>query len=543
MRGQMMDHPLTLTSFLDRARTLYPRREIVTKAGPSLARYTYAEMAARAGRIARALEGMGVQRGDRVATFAWNDARHLELYWAVPCMGAVLHPLNIRLAADQVAWIANHAEDRVVFVDPTLLPALTAIAPHLSSATQYVVMAESVPAGTTLRPVVAYEDLVRDAPGELAWPRLDERDAAGMCYTSGTTGHPKGVVYSHKALYLHTLGLAMTDSFGMSESDTFMPVVPMFHAMAWGTPFALAMMGLKTVLPGPHLQPRDLAELVQAERVTLTAGVPTLWLGLLALLERERYDLSSLRAMIVGGAAAPRSMIEAYEKRHGLKIIHAWGMTETSPLGTVSRLRSEHQGLSEDARFALRAKQGMPVPGVELRVVDDAGQEMPWDGKSFGELHVRGPWIAGSYYRDENLAPFADGWFRTGDVANIDPDGVMQIVDRTKDLVKSGGEWISTVELENAIMGHPKVLEAAVIAVPHPKWQERPLACVVPRPEWKDGLTKEEVYEHLRPRFPRWELPDDVVFLDAVPKTSVGKFDKKVLRARFQDHPLPESQR
>ncbi len=540
MRGQMMDHPLTLTPFLERARTLFPRREIVTKAGPTLARSTYADVARRAARLARALDRLGVRRGDRVATFAWNDARHLELYWAVPCMGAVLHPLNLRLAAEQVAWIANHAGDRVLFVDPTLLPALEAVAPHLTSVEHYVVMAEAVPEGTKLHPVHAYEDLVKDAPGELPWPRLDEQHAAAMCYTSGTTGHPKGVVYSHRALYLHTCGLAMADSFGLSERDTFMPVVPMFHAMAWGTPFACAMLGMKTVLPGPHLQPRDLAELVQAERVTLTAGVPTLWLGLLGLLEREQYDLSSLRTLIVGGAAAPRSMIEAFEKRHRLTVVHAWGMTETSPLGTVSRLRREHDALPEEQRFALRARQGMPVPGVEIRVVDEAGRELAWDGRSFGELQVRGPWVAGAYYREDSKEAWVDGWFRTGDVANVDPDGFVQIVDRTKDLVKSGGEWISTLELECAIMGHPKVLEAAVIAVPHPKWQERPLACVVPRPEWKDRIAKEEIYEHLRPRFPRWELPDDVVFIDAVPKTSVGKFDKKVLRARFQDHPLPE---
>lgn len=536
-----MDYQLTLQPLLDRARRLFAKKEIVTKAGPGLERYTYGDMADRVGRLANALDKLGVRRGDRVATFAWNNSRHLELYFAVPCMGAVLHPLNLRLPGDQLAYIVAHADDQVLFVDPSLLPAVEKLAPHLKSVKHFVVMGPAVPPDTKLSPVYAYEDLIQNSSPDYPWPHLDENEAAGMCYTSGTTGNPKGVVYSHRALYLHSLGLSMADSFGLSERDTFMPVVPMFHVMAWGTPFACTMLGVKLVMPGPHLTPRDLAELIQAEKVTLTAGVPTLWLGLLALLDKERYDLSSLRGMIVGGAAAPQSMIEAYEKKHGLTVMHAWGMTEMTPLGTVSRLKSYQLDLPEAERFAIRAKQGTSVPGVEIRAVDEEGKEVAWDGRAFGELQVRGPWIVSSYYNDDRSAEaFMDGWFRTGDVVTIDAEGFVQIVDRTKDLVKSGGEWISSQDLENAIMAHPKVLEAAVIAVPHPKWQERPLACVVPKPDYKDNLTKEGIYEHLRPRFDKLYLPDDIVFIEAVPKTSVGKFDKKVLRVQYKDYALPD---
>ncbi len=542
MQGQMMDYQLTLTPLLERARRLFPKKEIVTKAGPSLERFTYGEMTERVARLANALEKLGVRRGDRVATFAWNNARHLELYFAVPCMGAVLHPLNLRLPADQLTYIVAHADDQVLFVDPTLLPAVEKLAPQLKSIEHYVVMGDKVPEGTTLSPVHSYEELLANASPEYPWPHLNENDAAAMCYTSGTTGNPKGVVYSHRSIYLHSLGLSMIDSFGLTERDVFMPVVPMFHVLAWGTPFATVMLGTKLVFPGPHLQPRDLAELIQSEKVTLTAGVPTLWLGLLALLDKERYDLSSLRGMIVGGAAAPQSMIEAFEKKQGIHVVHAWGMTEMSPLGTVSHLKSYQEGLPEEERFAIRAKQGLSVPGVDIRAVDESGKEIPWDGKAFGELQVRGPWIISSYYNDERSADsFMDGWFRTGDVVTIDPEGFVQIVDRTKDLVKSGGEWISSQDLENVIMAHPKVLEAAVIAVPHPKWQERPLACVVPKPDYKDNLTKAEIYDHLRTRFDKMYLPDDIVFIDAVPKTSVGKFDKKVLRQQYKDYQLPEA--
>ncbi|MCH6553720.1 MAG: AMP-binding protein [Acidobacteria bacterium] len=361
-----------------------------------------------------------------------------------------------------------------------------------------------------------------------------EDDAAAMCYTSGTTGNPKGVLYSHRAIYLHTMSECMTDSFGLSENDVVMPVVPMFHAMAWGLPFAATFLGCRQVFPGAHLQPRDLAELIQDERITLTAGVPTLWLGLLGLLEKERYDLSSLRTMPVGGAAAPRVMIEDYQKKFGVPITHAWGMTETTPLGTVSRLKSYMHDWPEDRQFEVRAKQGMPVPGVEIRVVDEDGNEVPCDGKSMGELHVRGPWVISAYYDDPRSADsFVDGWFRTGDVVTMDSEGYIQIVDRTKDLVKSGGEWISTVELENAIMAHAGILEATVIAVPHPKWQERPLAVVVPKET--NHATAEELKTFLAAKFARWQLPDAFVFTESIPRTSTGKFLKTKLREQFAD--------
>jgi fatty-acyl-CoA synthase len=543
MEGLMMDWPLTLHHFLDRAARLFPRKEIATRTAAGMHRYTYADFHRRVHRLAHALTRLGIGRGDRVATFAWNTYRHLEIYFAAPCMGAVLHTLNIRLAPDQLIYIINHAEDRVIFVDASLVPLLERIRDQIPTVKAFVIMSDTGPVQTSLSPALDYEALLAESPeAPYPWPHLDENAAAGMCYTSGTTGNPKGVVYSHRAIFLHSMALCLADTFGICERDVLMPVVPMFHANAWGMPFAGVMVGAKLVFPGPHLQPRDIAELIQNERVTVTAGVPTIWIGLYALLERERYDLSSLRVMPVGGSAMPRALIEAFEKRFGIRIAHAWGMTEMTPLGTVANLKSYMESWPDEERFAVRAKQGMPVVGVEIRAVDEQGREVPWDGKTMGELQVRGPWVIRAYYNDPRTAEaFQDGWFRTGDVVTIDPEGYIQIVDRTKDLIKSGGEWISSVDLENALMAHPKVLEAAVIAVPHPKWQERPLAVVVPRPEFKEDLTKEELLEFLRPRFAKWWLPDDIVFVEAIPKTSVGKFDKKVLREQFKDYRLPET--
>jgi fatty-acyl-CoA synthase len=543
MEGLMMDWPLTLHHFLDRAARLFPRKEIATRTAAGMHRYTYADFHRRVHRLAHALTRLGIGRGDRVATFAWNTYRHLEIYFAAPCMGAVLHTLNIRLAPDQLIYIINHAEDRVIFVDASLVPLLERIRDQIPTVKAFVIMSDTGPVQTSLSPALDYEALLAESPeAPYPWPRLDENAAAGMCYTSGTTGNPKGVVYSHRAIFLHSMALCLADTFGICERDVLMPVVPMFHANAWGMPFAGVMVGAKLVFPGPHLQPRDIAELIQNERVTVTAGVPTIWIGLYALLERERYDLSSLRVMPVGGSAMPRALIEAFEKRFGIRIAHAWGMTEMTPLGTVANLKSYMESWPDEERFAVRAKQGMPVVGVEIRAVDEQGREVPWDGKTMGELQVRGPWVIRAYYNDPRTAEaFQDGWFRTGDVVTIDPEGYIQIVDRTKDLIKSGGEWISSVDLENALMAHPKVLEAAVIAVPHPKWQERPLAVVVPRPEFKEDLTKEELLEFLRPRFAKWWLPYDIVFVEAIPKTSVGKFDKKVLREQFKDYRLPET--
>jgi fatty-acyl-CoA synthase len=541
MKGLMMDYPLTLTYLLDRAQRFFPHKEIVSRMPSGIHRYTYEELYARVQRMASALKELGVGKGDRVATFAWNHYRHLELYFAVPAMGAVLHTLNIRLFPDQIAYIINHAEDKVIFVDESLVPALERIRPQLTSVERFVVMTDVGTPQTSLSPVQDYEELLRSAPEAYDFPALDEDDAAVMCYTSGTTGNPKGAIYSHRALVLHSLAECLADTFTISEQDVILPVVPMFHVNAWGLPYTATLVGAKQVCPGPHLHPREVAELIQAERVTVTAGVPTIWIGLYQLLQEERYDLSSLRAMVVGGSAMPQSFIERFEKEFGINVVHAWGMTEMSPLGTMSRLKSHLETLPEEERFRIRAKQGTSVPFVEIRAVDEEGREVPWDGKTMGELQVRGPWIIRSYYNDPRTEEsFDDGWFRTGDVVTIDPEGYIQIVDRTKDLVKSGGEWISSVELEGVIMAHPKVLEAAVIAMPHPRWQERPLACVVPKEEFKDLISKEEILEFLKGKVAKWWLPDDIVFVESLPKTSVGKFDKKTLRKQFEDYRWPE---
>jgi fatty-acyl-CoA synthase len=535
MNGLMMDYPLTLQHTFNRAITFFPKREVATLTENGIHRYTYADFGQRVTQLAAALAKWGVKPGDRVATFAWNTYRHLELYFAVPCMGAVLHTLNIRLFADQIAYIANDAEDPIIFIDGDLIPLLEPLADKLPTVRQYVIMGEPSPKATgKLSPAVDYEEFLASAPADFAWPKLDENMACAMCYTSGTTGNPKGVVYSHRSTYLHSLATTQADTLAFSERDTLLPVVPMFHANAWGLAHAAPMVGAKQVFPSRFMDPTRIAHLMADERVTLAAGVPTIWIGLLQVLAREQIDLSSVTRILCGGSAVPLALIEGLQK-YNLPIIQGWGMTEMSPLGTLGHLKKEFDALPPEERNRLSARQGIPVAGVDVRIVDLAtGNELPWDGQAFGELQVRGPWIASAYYHDaDSAAKFVDGWFRTGDVCNIDPEGYIQVMDRTKDLVKSGGEWISSIELEGLIMGHPKVLEAAVIAVPHPVWQERPVACVVPKPEFKDQITKEEVIEYLTPRVAKWWLPDEVIFIDTVPKTSVGKFDKKVLRSQF----------
>jgi fatty-acyl-CoA synthase len=538
MKGLIMDYPLTLTQFFERARKIFHRKTMATRVpAVGLWRYTYADYADRVCRLSAALAKLGLAKGDRVGTFAWNSHRHMEVYFAAPLMGMVLHTVNIRLSPQDITYIINHAEDRVLVVDASLWHLVEPIRKDLKSVKHFIVMKDSpdaqIPPGT-----LDYEALVADAKPVETWPKLDETDAAGMCYTSGTTGHPKGVVYSHRGVYLHCFASSTVDVLGICERDVILHIVPMFHANAWCVPFAGVMNGSTQIFGGPNPQPRDIIEIVHNERVTLVGAVPTVWIAIQAILEKEpRWDISSIRCNPIGGSAAPRSLIELFDKEYGAYMLHAWGMTEMSPLGTVCRPRSYADSLPDDERYNIRAKQGAMVAGVDMRIVDDSGKIQPWDGKSVGEIQVRGPWITSGYYNNPaGAAQFTeDGWFRTGDVASIDPEGYVQITDRTKDLIKSGGEWISSVDMETSIMGHPKVMEAAVIAVPHERWQERPLACVVPKPEHKGSLTEKEILDYLTPLVAKWWLPDEVVFIDAVPKTSVGKFDKKVLRERFKN--------
>jgi fatty-acyl-CoA synthase len=540
MQGLMQDRPLVLTHFFDRAERLFPEKGVVTFTGRGVERVTYGDWAQRTRRLATVFDQLGVSADGRVATFAWNTSRHLELYFAAPCSGRVLHTLNIRLFPEQLTYIVNHAEDEVIFADKSLLGLLLPLAHTFSTVKHIVVMDDGIgeiPADTGGFELLDYEELLAAAePGE--FHVTDENQAASMCYTSGTTGHPKGVVYSHRSSWLHAFASTGADMLACSERDRILPVVPMFHVNAWGLPHACVATGADLIMPGPDLSPPGILRLIEGEKVTVAAGVPTIWMGLLNAIDGQ--DLSSLRAVVCGGSAVPRALSEGFKEKIGIPITQGWGMTETSPLGSVTVLKSSLDELDEDAKADLRASIGLPALGVELRIVDQmTGDPVPWDGVARGELQAAGPWIASSYYNDDRTAESftSDGWLKTGDVATVDANGYMRIVDRTKDVVKSGGEWISSVELENEIMAHPKVAEAAVIGVKHPKWSERPLACVVVRPG--EELTRDELIEFLEPRVAKWWLPDDVVFIDEVPKTSVGKFSKKHLRERFADHQLP----
>jgi fatty-acyl-CoA synthase len=514
MKGLMMDLPLLVRHIAERAEAVFPQREIVSRTQEGIERSTYAQVVQRARRIASALQELGIGSGDRVATFGWNSVRHLELYLAVPSLGAVLHTLNIRLFEDDLRYIVDHAEDRVIFLDASLVDVM----PSFDGVEHEVLM----PDGPGEREgALDYEELVSNGDPGFQFPDLDENTAAAMCYTSGTTGRPKGVVYSHRSTVLHSLCVNQPDAVGLRERDSIMPVVPMFHANAWGLPYAAALAGARQVFPGPKMTPADLAELIAAEKVTRTAGVPTIWQGILTL--EDPPDLSSLHEVMAGGSAVPESLIRAFDERWGVPVVQGWGMTETSPLAANCRAPADADSLSADEVYALRACQGRIQPLVDFRIDEDSG----------GELQVRGPFIARDYYNDPtSREKFTDDdWLRTGDVAELRHESYIRLVDRTKDLVKSGGEWISSVELENEIMAHPDVLEAAVIAVPDEKWSERPCACVVA----KDGaaLDAEEIRGFLADRVAKWWLPDRVEFIPEVPKTSVGKFDKKVLRAQF----------
>jgi fatty-acyl-CoA synthase len=537
MQALMQDYPLALPHIFDRAERLFPAKEIVTATATGRERTTYGQWAARTRRLAGALDALGISSDGRVATFAWNTARHLELYFAAPCSGRVLHTLNIRLFAEQLTYIVNHAEDEVIFVDRSLIALLWPLVDQFKTVRHYVLMDDGKGDVPDDPRIVDYEELV-GAADAVEFRIDDENQAAAMCYTSGTTGNPKGVVYSHRSMFLHSMAVLMADALGVSESDIILPVVPMFHANVWGLGHAAPFAGASLVLPGPDLSPGAVADLMESERVTIAAGVPTIWMGVLPALEGR--DVSSLRKIICGGSAVPKSLSEGFREKVGLPITQAWGMTETSPIASVGVVKSALADRPDDELAEIRASQGLVAPGVDLRIVDpESGDEAPWDGKTSGELQARGPWIAADYYNDpRSRESFTDdGWLRTGDVAVIDPEGYIRLVDRTKDLVKSGGEWISSVELENEIMAHPKVAEAAVIGVAHERWVERPLACVVVA-EGQE-LTTDELLEFLTPRVAKWWVPDDVVFIDEVPKTSVGKFSKKSLRERFAGYKLP----
>jgi fatty-acyl-CoA synthase len=533
----MMDLPLTIQNILWRVERLFYDKPLATydEAG-NATRSTYGELVRNANRLASALAKEGVRPGDRVATFGWNTQRHLECYFAIPCMGAVLHTLNVRLFSEQLEYIINHAEDKVIFCDRSVLPILESLADKIPTVQLVVLMNQGPEPTGKLKRTVDYFEFLASGDDQYPWPTLDERAAAAMCYTSGTTGNPKGVVYSHRSTMIHSLVAALPDAVDISESDVLMYAVPMFHANAWGLPYAAAMMGASQVFPDRYLDAERIVNILEKEQVTISAGVPTVWIPVLNLLDRTGKKLPALKKVLCGGSAAPPALIAGL-RRHGIHLAHAWGMTETSPLCSLSRIRSTMDGWSEDRKLEVMAKQGVVVPTVEWRIVDlDSGKELPWDGKSFGELQVRGPYITGTYYNDPTASEkFMDGWLRTGDVATIDPLGYVQLVDRTKDLVKSGGEWISSVELENLIMAHPKVLEAAVVGLPHPRWQERPVAAVVPKPEHKGDLTAEELRAYLSDKVAKWWLPDEIVFVEAIPRTSVGKFAKSQLREQLKE--------
>ncbi|SFB48688.1 fatty-acyl-CoA synthase [Amycolatopsis marina] len=530
MLSTMQDAQLSLADLLRHGTTVHSESEVLTWTGSESRRTTFGEIGKRSARLANALRGLGVDGDQRVGTFMWNNAEHLEAYLAIPAMGAVLHTLNIRLFPEQLVFVANHAEDHAIIVDGTLVPLLAKQLPEMKTVKHVIVAngdASTLQAPDSIQ-VHSYEDLLAAQSETFDWPVVDERSAAAMCYTSGTTGDPKGVAYSHRSIWLHSMQVCMSDSMRLSQADKSLAIVPMFHAMSWGLPYAALMVGASLVMPDRFLQPGPIAEILAAEKPTMAAAVPTIWQGLLAHLDANPQDISHVREVVVGGSAAPPAMMHAFEEQYDVPVLHAWGMTETSPLGSVARPPASVSG---QEAWAYRYTQGRFPASVRARLIGDSGEEMPWDGESVGELEVQGPWIAGSYYGGESVDPekFHEGWLRTGDVGKITPDGFLTLTDRAKDVIKSGGEWISSVDLENAVMGHPAVAEAAVIGVPDEKWDERPLVAVVVREG--QNVTPAELREFLADKVAKWQLPENWAFVEEMPKTSVGKFDKKRLRA------------
>jgi fatty-acyl-CoA synthase len=532
----MQDVPLTLSRLLDHMRLVHPDAEVVSATPDGSRRRSYAEVAQRAARLANGLRDLGIDGDQRVATYMWNNAEHLEAYVAVPSMGAVLHTLNIRLFPDQVTYVANHAEDQVVIVDASLLEPFAQVLPTFDSV-RHVLVAGPEAAEADLsalaghgKTIALYEDVLAAAAPDFDWPEIDERDAAAMCYSSGTTGNPKGVVYSHRSAYLHSMAVSMGDALALTPADRIMPIVPMFHANAWGLPYAALMVGASLVMPDRWLQAEPLVRLIAEERVTVSGAVPTIWNDILRYADEHPSDLTSIRLVPCGGSAVPLSLQQALWERHEVRVVQAWGMTETSPVASVAH---PPVGVADEAAWPYRASQGRIMAGVNARIVGDGEQELPHDGQAVGEVEVRGPWVTGAYYNDEDTSRFHDGWLRTGDVGTIDRLGYITLTDRAKDVIKSGGEWISSVELENALMGHPDVVEAAVVGIPDEKWDERPLATVVVREGAE--VTPAQLREHLSQTFAKWQLPDAFAFVDQVPRTSVGKFDKKVVRQAFAD--------
>jgi len=539
MLGLMMRWPLTISSLIRHADQCHGDTEIVSRTieGP-IHRYTYRDAHTRARRLANALGRLGVVPGERVATLAWNGYRHFELYYAVSGVGAIIHTINPRLFHDQLAHIVNHAGDRLVFFDLTFLPLVEKLAPVCPSVTTWIALTDRAHMPSSSLKLACYEELVGAERDDYRWPELDEETAAGLCYTSGTTGNPKGVLFSHRSTVLHAMAVCLPDAKGYSAQSVILPIVPMFHVNAWGIPYSAPLVGAKLVFPGAGLDGKSLYELFESEGVKSSAGVPTVWLGLIQYMKQNNLKFSTFEQTTIGGSACPAAMMRTLRDDFGVSVAHGWGMTEMSPVGTIGSPKAKHLRLSADERFALSLKQGRPLYGVEMKIVDAQGRELPRDGVATGDVMVRGPWVMRDYYRNDQSSPLsADGWFPTGDVGSIDPDGYLQITDRSKDVIKSGGEWISSIELENVAIGHPGVVEAAVIGVFHPKWNERPLLLVVKKPG--ASLTRDEMLKFYEGKIAKWSTPDDVVFVDELPHTATGKLSKKALRETYKSHRLP----